>query len=104
MTKFALILATGALWLSACTATVQKETTLSAPSDVTVTVYDGVANEDTVIDPVSSEAIDGITTYLFDLAPGNYHFISKGDNFFSLRKNFTIFEKGNATKYLSQRG
>lgn len=94
MKRIPLILATGALLLSACTATVQKETTLSAPSDVTVTVYDGVANEDTVIDPVSSEAIDGITTYLFDLAPGNYHFISKGDNFFSLRKNFTIFENG----------
>lgn len=70
-----------------------QNTTLTAPSGVTVKVFASFDKEDVVIEPISTSVEGDITTYLFDLEPGLYHFTSSGEGFFSLRKNFSISDK-----------
>ncbi|MBP5210439.1 MAG: hypothetical protein J6Z27_01195 [Bacteroidales bacterium] len=87
MKKIILLLAVCLLQVSAFGAV---KTTVTAPSAVTVKVFVGFANDEAVVEPASATTKGAVTTYVYNLDPGIYHFNSTGEGYFSLRKNFTV--------------
>lgn len=65
-------------------------TTISAPSEVSVSVFQGFAESTEEIMPACRKENGGTVRYEYDLKPGLYHFISGGYGYLSLKKNFTV--------------
>lgn len=67
-----------------------SRTTVIAPADVSLSVFGGFADSTAVMTPVSRTESGGIVTRVYELAPGNYHFVSSGYDRNTLKKNFTV--------------
>ena len=65
-------------------------TTVTAPVSVSMSVFGGFADSTVVITPVSKTVNGSTATYVFNLENGNYHFVSSGYDFNTLKKNFLV--------------
>jgi len=94
MKKTLLILALALLHTAASAQTFK--TTVTAPAGVSMTVFGGFADSSKVITPASESVSGGTAKYIYNLEPGNYHFVSSGYGYHSLHKNFTVKDKARA--------
>lgn len=69
------------------------KTTVTAPAEVSMTVFAGFADSSEVMTPVTKTVSGNTAKYVYDLKPGNYHFVSSGYDYLSLNKNFTVKDK-----------
>ena len=66
--------------------------TLRAPEGVSVRVYEGFGDSLFVGEPVSAAKHGANVDYTYDLKPGRHHFISSGEGYYTLHKNFIAAE------------
>lgn len=74
------------------------EMILTAPEEVTLTLYEGFFKTSgrVACSASSVQTEEGITTYTYDVEPGLYNFTAKGDGYYTVHKNinFTAAKSG----------
>ena len=88
MKRLILILTLALLPASAFSQTFK--TTVTAPAEVSMTVFAGFADSSQVIEPVSKAVSGSTAKYVYELESGDYHFVSSGYGFYTLKKNFLV--------------
>ncbi|MBQ0081034.1 MAG: hypothetical protein KBS95_05755 [Alistipes sp.] len=69
------------------------KTTLFSPKGVNTEVYAGFAPSNNALKPIFETQNGSQTQRVYNLEPGNYHFLSKGYGYLSLKKNFVVTKK-----------
>ena len=71
-------------------------TTVTAPADVSMSVFGGFADSTALKTPLSRTVNGSTASYVYELENGNYHFVSSGYDYNTLNKNFLV--KGKAQR------
>ena len=69
----------------------------TAPSDMTLTIGKGFSDSGEIQPRYASSTEDGVTTHHYKLDAGNYRFMTSGEEYYRLHKNFVVTAAKNGT-------